>query len=626
MTDCIEFKEKFIFSNIKSQQDSNNILIVKDVGIGYFGIYGENYILIQNSNHDIIAVLDKIYKTNLKDNFFQNLGYITSQNELFVFFKYEYVPLQSYINPENITRVYIEICKAILSLNKMGISYNFVDLNDFSYSNCFKFVDTLKLTTLEDYREYRDLIKLTNLFMSLNDDSLNRKLKELGLDSVRGWVNENSLQMLENSAENMTEEELLLRIENRFKELYSIHGEVPERNLEEIDQNLIREDFNKYGFVVVKNIPREIFIENELNLIEELSLFIFGTKDIFNNSSFLSEYNRIIKKYPDFSDNEKILATLSMWWNSETGFGNPSFRFIFFQYLQENPKFKIGDELVEFSRNPIHRHSIRMLSKVPQLWNLLKSFHSSGSRPMISWDSQKVRFQDTGKPLSKDRKSTKPQLTIPHRDVYKNEGITIDRIQAMLISQNPGAISLGYVLFSHDPEIQRLGALLMKKEEIYFSSINNDKFIDILNKYWRAPEGFIIWKQETVHYEAEPTPNGKFSKFEQSPKNLRLFSFRIVIGTQIPINLDEISLYELAYLAETGWCPEIYNNKTFNRKTKVHVNVVDRKSTRYLHPRNLTEYENISLEYIRQHYTQEEIIGYIRGLPKIIQEMYGIYN
>jgi hypothetical protein len=424
-----------------------------------------------------------------------------------------------------------------------------------------------------------------------------------------------------------SENSLLQQIQARFEELYRIHGELPLRSLADViaHPNLIKEDFETYGFGVIQDALRmEPFERNQRNLIRELSLFIFNTEDPFKNADFVIDYERIRKKYPRLSELDQQLASLSSWWNSTTGFGNASFRFIYFQFLNENPRFQIGSEDIEFSHNPIHRWSLRLMEEHPELWTILKSFHRPEEHPMISYDSQKIRFFDMGRPLSKISKATKPLLTVPHRDVYMNDGVVINRVQAMLIHQDPNAISLGWILFSHDPIIQQLTSLLLTKKIEGFSTIKNERLIEIMKSYWRAPAGFVVWNQETIHYEGIPSSDRKLQAFEQTPVSLCRFSYRIAIGTHIPIRLTTESLYQLAYLCENGFCPEIYlKNKPNNRGTNVALNVVNRKTTQYMVPRAKTFAEIASLQNIN--YTPETINQTITALPPIIREFYGIY-
>lgn len=431
-------------------------------------------------------------------------------------------------------------------------------------------------------------------------------------------------------SDRMSEQELLTQISDRFDELYRRYGDGPIRTQKEIDENprILHDDFHRYGYAVIDDALNDAaFKQNQQSIIQELSLHLFNVPNPFENLTFKEEYGRIEKKYPNLTDEEKILATLTCWWNSSNGFGNSSFRFLYLQFLANNPLIQIGETDIEFSRNPWHRHSLRLLYNHPKLWNILKSFHPEASQPMVSWDSQKVRFQDTGRPLSKINKSTQPTLTVPHRDIYLNDGILIDRVQAMLISQSPNAISLGWVLFSHDSVIQKLSSMLLNKKPDGFSTVTHQGLIDIMNKYWRAPlRGFVLWKQETVHYEGEPDVNRKLKEFKQTPQNLPLFSFRVAIGSHVPINLSQTERIQLAYLAEAGWCPEIYlKNKPHNKGTNVNYNVVNRKSTQYMVPRQLTPSEEQSLKSVTEDYSTGSYATYIAGLPGLMKEFYGVY-
>ena len=427
-----------------------------------------------------------------------------------------------------------------------------------------------------------------------------------------------------------TQVKLLERIQERFQELFETHGMPPCRTKAEVtrDPQLIHQDFQTYGFAnVVDWMDKDVFVENQRGLIRELSIQLFGIPDPSGESLYRAELERISAKYPDFTFEEKSLASLTSWWNAKNGFGNCNFRFIYFQFLAQSPRFPISGEDVEFSYNPIHRLTLRLIARHPEIWNLLKSFHPTGL-PMVSWDSQKVRFQDVGKPLSKISKSTTPTLTVPHRDIYKHGGYPIERIQAMLISQNSRAISLGWVAHSSDPLIQELISAFLGKPVGGYSTVDHPALVSILNKYWYAPQGFVIWKQETIHYEAVPDPvNRSFVSFQHSPDILSLFSFRLVIGTQIPLHLDRDALTQLAYLAEHGWCPEMYSrSKPHNKSTKVFPNIVNTKSTQYMIPRQPSSHEQSLIEKLQHSYSLTECQDHLNQLPLIIKEMYGIYD
>ncbi len=423
---------------------------------------------------------------------------------------------------------------------------------------------------------------------------------------------------------------ILKQIEEEFKLLHDLYGELPIRDINTVTSKDLEKDLEIYGMFNIENaITEECFKKNTERIFDELYFHLFGNQEIKDNELYEQELKRIKSKYPNMKENLQKIATLTIWWNSKNGFGNSSFRFLFFQYTDNSPKFKIGNTNIEFSRNPFYRINIQLLSDIPKIWELLKGLYPH-TNPMISWDSQKVRFQDTGIinkiGLSKTEKSTKPTITKRHNDVYFHEGKELDRVQAMLIKQSSNAISLGYVIFSHNKKIHELFSQYFNKSiKEGFSVIEDSELNKILDKYWRAPkEGFVIWKQHTVHYEAEATIDRKFKSTKQTIQNLREFSFRAVIGTHTPVELNTEELKQLAYLAEKGWQPEIYKNKKFNKGTSVYKNIVDFKSTQYLHPRKISEHENNILKETEKNYNNYD--NYVKNLPKIIQEMYGIYN
>ena len=134
-----------------------------------------------------------------------------------------------------------------------------------------------------------------------------------------------------------SENSLLQQIQARFEELYAQHGEVPLRALADVvsNPNILKEDFNTYGFGVIQDaLKPDAFERNQIALIRELSLFIFNTENPFENEDFVADHQRIVKKYSNLSESDQIIGTLSGWWNSSSGFGNSSFRFIYSQFFR----------------------------------------------------------------------------------------------------------------------------------------------------------------------------------------------------------------------------------------------------------------------------------------------------
>lgn len=377
-----------------------------------------------------------------------------------------------------------------------------------------------------------------------------------------------------------------------------------------------------YGFAHIENVYKQKEQKSLYKaVIEELSLHIFDLENPRDNEEFEIEYKRIQNKYPELTKEEQKLATLTLWWNSENGFGNASFRFLFYQFLETKkiPKFDIDGEKIYFDRNPFHRIDLQILERNPKLWEILKSFHPPGEA-MVSFDSQKIRFQERGRNQSKTHKSTEPVFTKRHRDIYKKNEIEIDRKQAMLIRQHPEAISLGWVMFSNDEKIYKLIEKYLGVEKYNFGSVEDKELNKIIDKYWRAPlNGFVIWDTHTIHYEGNPDEDRKFKNLDKT--NYDKFSNRICIGTNQPISLSRKALYQLAYLSEHGFQPVIYGNH--NKNTNVSINIVDSKTTMWKHPRQMSENEKIELKEAKDDYDNVE--DFVDNLPDIVKEFYGIY-
>lgn len=458
-----------------------------------------------------------------------------------------------------------------------------------------------------------------------------------------------NLDRIERQAMAADKSAILVEIERTFDELYATYGEPLPHTLSSISTAECQADLETYGLYLVGDTFRpELYRFNLLNLSRELYTIIFDVAfplDVtlehliaYPNPEFQAEFTRISTKYRGvFTElGEFVLAALTSFWNSSHGFGNSNFRFIYRAFVDTNPQFAIDgiETAIEFNSNPIHRVDLRLLAYYPQLWELLKSLYPEG-RPMVSWDSQKVRFQDTGKlngvGLSKISKATAPTMTARHHDIYTYGGTEMDRVQAMLISQHPNAVALGYVLFSNHPRIRTLLQAYFGREKPNFGSVEDADLNPILDKYWRAPlNGFIIWSQPTIHYEGlalniPSTHLRRYGGSKATPESLRCFSFRAVIGTHTPIELSPRALKQLCFLSEQGWLPEIYKHKKHNAGTPIQKNLVNSKSTQYFKARTMTTTEDASLTLIRPYYTPESIDIFVESLPPIIREMYGLY-
>lgn len=421
--------------------------------------------------------------------------------------------------------------------------------------------------------------------------------------------------------------ELLNKIEQAFESAYLKYGEPPSIQLQNVTPEIFKNYLDTWGIINIDDVyNNEDARKNYQRVIREMSLNIFSDANPHNNATYETEFKRISEKYPNFTNEEKELATITLWWNSKNGFGNSSFRFLFHQFTRDEdvPSIEIGGEKISLSWNPYHRLTLRVLDDYPMLWELLKSNHAPKTA-MISWDSQKIRFQEVGRGQTKgDQKSTKPGVTLRHRDLYSYGGKDVDRLQAMLVNQDPEAIALGWTLFAHLPEIRDLLDQYFGTKNSGFTSVEDPMLNPIIDKYWRAPlRGFVAWSTYSIHYEGKATAD---RKYERAPINSDLdkISNRIVMGPHSVVDIDQDGLTKLALLSEYGYQPSIYKNR--NKNTKVTINVVNKKTTQYMVPRERTNYEIASLEAVIPIFAQGGEGVYIDGLPKIYQEMYGIYK
>lgn len=427
--------------------------------------------------------------------------------------------------------------------------------------------------------------------------------------------------------------ELLEKIKQAFEIAHAKYGEPPIYHLDSVTPDDFRLSMETYGvFVMHQPIPEYAFTDTFQNFITELSLHFFDVEDPLDNTEYSKEFNRISEKYPNFTLEQKHFASLMNWWNVENGMGNAYFRFLFIRFLENDRQvsFKVGNTDVVMDRHPFHRHNIRLLESCPKLWNLMKQFYNN-TKPMVSWDSTKIRFQEIDLPgFPNMSNSAEPYLTKRHRDVYKMDDKTIDRIQLMIIKEEKESIHLGWVIFSQLPEIQSLLSQYLGMDPSGHSRVDDPALCEILDKYWRTfDDGFVGWNQETFHYEGEP---GDFSantlrtlkSFTQPTACLDKFSFRFCVGIHLPVGLDQSELEELCYLCENGYQPAFYGNH--NKGKMVYYNTLDKKGNpSYKTPRKTSKYELEELAEARNDYNRETISECINELPLIIREMYGLY-
>lgn len=443
-------------------------------------------------------------------------------------------------------------------------------------------------------------------------------------------------------------ERLLHKINSRFEELYETYGEPPENFFSESQQISlgvdIQSDLSIYGihftsFKEGSQRQKRLYQDNLHEINKAMHLFIYETSEPTEDSEAALASVRKTFSSSDFDENELRLAGLCSRWNSTSGFGNSSFRFLYGQFTDaESPKYVIAGEPVEFSYNPFHKINLDLLASLPEVWTSLKEVYTE-TNPMVSWDSQKVRFWDKS-----FKNATLPTLTKRHRDIYaKGDGTELDRKQAMIIFERPKPkttpVSLGFVLFSNDRLIRKYIAMYFGKEGKGFSSVEDEKLNVVLDKWWRTlKNGLVVWDQSTIHYEGvpqdiasqpylrklatdvfgDPLPEATLSKGVLYHQHLSEPSFRAVVGTHTPHKLTQEDLVSLASLAIQDRCPEIYTkNRSHNKGSIVDSNVVNHKSTQFMRPRPLKKMERTI-----------PIVDHskVEALPGIYKEFYGIYD
>lgn len=301
---------------------------------------------------------------------------------------------------------------------------------------------------------------------------------------------------------------------------------------------------------------------------------------------------------------EGDLSAIDKYRNPKNGFGNASFGYLYKQFIPSDqmPSMTLENQKVYFDINCAYYKVLIPLLTHPDNFHstavLLALTHPTG---FLSWDSVKVSVYPKPKPKS----MTKPTLTEMHFDSYDDD---LERYQA-IDNNDTGSIKLFFVPGSSNPKITRLIAKIIGNTRLYdgygFCRIPKEctDLISILHKHSYAPppRARVVWGSKTIHFEgrANTTPLGPDSPYH------RMYSFRdlkdeqcqqrlrFVIGTQKLIGLSEGTKIRLAAAASVGMLPAVYNR--VNAGTKVHTNIVNSKTTRWLIPRELSDNEKKDL-------------------------------
>jgi hypothetical protein len=304
------------------------------------------------------------------------------------------------------------------------------------------------------------------------------------------------------------------------------------------------------------------------------------------------------------------------------GSGNASFAYLNKQYtnLEETPTTTIGGERVYMTINTVYSkvNLPLLLDNKHTTAVLLALTHVNG---MVSWDSAKY----ANNPNPKPNDMTKQDLTKFHFDLYGEQGVG-RRIQAIIVRED--AVKLGYVPYTHRPEVQHLIAKILKKSNMYsrngFISTNESYLTEILQKHMIAPDtnSLVTWTETVIHAEAtfdtvNPLGYCSFLSRKDQPNSER---YRFVVGVHQPVGLDQNDLLELGRLSEHGLIPDFYFKN--NSKTKVWDNIKNGKTTQYKRPRDITVEE---LAFMTNSINdRQDTMEVLKSLHPLKKHLYGV--
>ena len=403
----------------------------------------------------------------------------------------------------------------------------------------------------------------------------------------------NKVQKIEGKSEEalLTElNELLTAIGKEYVEK-EVKFVIDCKDLKELSAiKLAKQNMDDYGFIILKNAISEASIQKAL-------------KDTGN--CICETWKETLKGHPNTIKLLKSgqLSAFNEFRNSANGCGNAGFAYFFKQFpeKQHYPTLKIGGKTVYFDINPFYNKvNVELLCHPDNLHStflLLALTHVQG---FVSWDSVKY----TNLPKPKPKTMTKSGMTEMHIDHYRDN---TERYQA--IDNNDGLIKLFFVPGSSDPRVQSIIAKLARNPNFYsqygFKSVHNisPALREVFIKHAVAPpkRSRIIWKSGVVHFEGRAKPallnHPVFpgccpcQSVSEEPNQTRL---RFLVGTQLGPNLSTDALLQLAIAANRGLCPAIYNN--INDSTPVGLNTVNKKSTQWKVPRQVSQEESTDLQ------------------------------
>lgn len=368
------------------------------------------------------------------------------------------------------------------------------------------------------------------------------------------------------------------------KLLFDLKAKYPVRSFD-IQKIVTSEDL----LIVQDNLTNTgcIFLSHAISaesLIHAKQNFVDAFKEMFKYD--IPTYEQLVKI--DRND----ISSINQFRSPKFGAGNASFAYLNKQYteLDKTPTSVIGGEKVYFALNTVHSkvNLPLLLENTHTTAVLLALTHRDG---MISWDSAKYANNPKPTPVG----MTKQELTKFHFDKYSKGDSS--RVQAILVSEQD--VKLGYVPYTHRPDVQRLIAKALGKPNLYnlngFIGCDVPVLTKVLEKHLIAPDtnSLVIWTETVIHAEAsfgKPNSFGycEFVSRKDQPNTDR---FRFVVGSHIPSQLSTEDLTKLAHHCEKGLIPDFYFSH--NAGTKVWDNIKNGKSTQYKKPRKISDLERI---------------------------------
>lgn len=415
-------------------------------------------------------------------------------------------------------------------------------------------------------------------------------------------------------------EQLLEQLRERMQALHEAHPQ----STWVFDCNNVRDDMSAYrerlyndsGVLVVLNAVTQQEIDDIKPYVGESMVQMYGKEH------WPAEVNTALRSGDLYAANP--------YRNSRSGCGNVGFAYLYKQFTDAGDAVVLpmpGDECVRLAHLPVHHVVLMrlMCENAPRRTALLLSLSETPEHTMISWDSVKV----AGGPPH--RRMTKQDRTVEHIDEYGTRyGHRTRRLQA-IINDDKDPMKLCFVPFTQDTEVRRLIAALLEQPDFFkqhgFKRISGERSRDViavLDKFAVAapPLAMVAWVSGVVHYEAvtEQGADELLPRFHSRQNRTKDRRLRFVIGTHTP-TMSEKVCKRLAVVAARGAVPDYNRNLNRDCAPTVYENIMNGKSTQFLKPRQIGEYERAVMERaVSDEGVEEEWMM----LPPLYKHCYGV--